>query len=133
MRRRSCSIISRDTARHFLAATELAPGDARLLASLLYARLQTADWTEHAALIARLEKRLAQGARSVNPFQLLAWSTIPICSGKAAARFAARFAAADVPVREATAATRPDKIKIAYLSADFGVHATALLAAGLSD
>jgi predicted O-linked N-acetylglucosamine transferase (SPINDLY family) len=121
-----------DAARHFLAATELAPGDARLLASLLYARLQTADWTEHAALIARLEKRLAQGAQSVNPFQLLALVDDPDLQRKAAAGFAARFAAAEsVPVREAAAATRPDKIKIAYLSADFGAHATALLAAGL--
>jgi predicted O-linked N-acetylglucosamine transferase (SPINDLY family) len=124
-----------DAARHFLAATELAPDDARLLASLLYARLQTADWTEHAALIARLEKRLAQGAQSVNPFQLLALVDEPDLQRKAAAGFAARFAAADnapsAPPPGATRGARPDRMKVAYLSSDFGVHATALLAAGL--
>ena len=126
-----------DAARHFLAATELAPDDARLLASLLYARLQTADWTEHAALIARLEKRLAQGAQSVNPFQLLALVDEPDLQRKAAAGDSPRglpqpttHRARRHPGRHV--ARGRTRMKVAYLSSDFGVHATALLAAGLA-
>jgi len=101
------------------------------LGSLLSERLLTCDWRDYDALTARIAADVAAGLRVDKPFTLMAHSDDPALHLKSAELFAqARFARA-VAAATPLAPPKNDRIKIAYISADFRDHAVAYLIANL--
>ena len=98
---------------------------------LLHARQHSCDWRHFEADVARLTELVRTGKRAALPFELLA------ISGSAADQLqCARIHAADkypAAPRAAWNGERYDheRIRVAYLSADFQAHATSFLMAGL--
>ena len=96
---------------------------------LLDTRLQFCDWTDYEATSAAIVAGVERGERVDAPFSFLCHAT----SAKAQLRCAETFVASEYPAPAplVTAATRRDRLRLAYLSADFHDHATAYLMAGL--
>lgn len=102
------------------------------LGHLLIARLHCCDWREYSDFVDRINQGITQARRVCAPFWYLYVSTSPDLQLRCARSFAEdRYPA----TRSSTAARdRPQsstKVRLAYLSADFHDHATAILAAGL--
>ena len=78
----------------------------------------------------RLQQAVQAGARACAPFWLLAVDSTPQLQQRCAEVYDAdKYPPQQAPVF--TAAPTRDKIRIAYLSADFHAHATAYLMAGV--
>ena len=95
-----------------------------------FARRHACDWTGLEALMARLAATVAAGGRGDLPFRFLAQSA----SAGLQRRCAQTFAQEKFPPAEPLwrgERYRHDRIRIAYLSADFHNHATAFLMAEL--
>jgi protein O-GlcNAc transferase len=124
--------------RHEEAAQQLA----RLAASqpefpyidgiLMYARAQTLEWTHHAALAQRIRDGVCRAARADVPMSFLC------VSGDAGEqrRCAEIFTAAEYPAQMPASASAPaptsdGRVRIAYVSCDFGEHAVTYLLAGV--
>ncbi len=126
-----------DMNRHDLAAPDfeamlkINPGATYAAGALAHSRMHCCDWRAFAADIKALTGGVRAGKRVVHPFPFLALSD-SAADQLAAARIWARDAcpAAEPPLWRGEA-YRHDKIRVAYLSADFHDHATAFLAAGL--
>jgi protein O-GlcNAc transferase len=100
--------------------------------NLVYAQLHSGSWDGIAADIADLQADVQAGKDCVEPFVYAAISDSPADQMK----LAVQYAAAHYPVQEEALAKDFDwgraigvdgKIRIAYLSADFHAHATAIL------
>ncbi len=109
----------------------VAPESDYALGNLLYSRLHCCDWSQYAADVARLSQQVAEGRRTIAPFPSLAID-IPAASQLQIARayVADRYPTVQ-PALCAGERYRHDKIRIAYLSADFHDHATSYLMAEL--
>jgi protein O-GlcNAc transferase len=116
-----------DAARDLEAVMELDPLHPRLAGDLMWARRQTCDWREDAALDMLVKADLKLGRPGVAPFAALAIFDIPVLHRRCA-ELAAPLAVS-TPVWPA----RPDgeRIRVAYLSSDLHEHATARLLAGV--
>ena len=108
----------------------VAPDSDYLQGSLLYERLSHCDWRGYDERVGALVDAVDRGALLENPFTFLAAVDSPAlqlrCARSHAAKVIVRSAAEHPPPTQ-----RPDRLRIAYLSADFHEHATAQLAAGL--
>jgi len=91
--------------------------------------LTLCDWDRTAQLLPQLESAVQGGRVIVQPFTLLGYSTDAALQLRAAQNAIHRLAPARTPL--ATARYSHDKIRLAYLSADFHGHATAVLMAEL--
>jgi predicted O-linked N-acetylglucosamine transferase (SPINDLY family)/SAM-dependent methyltransferase len=108
---------------------------------LLHKRRLICDWTNILADEAELRALMAVDPTPVNPFPVISMATTPAEQFHIARRFAASFPTAgkdlsnevkgEGSARPAEDAASPRKLRIGYLSADFGRHATALLMAEL--
>lgn len=96
----------------------------------LNARLHGCDWGDLAAMLPEVRERVRGGEAVITPFCLLSVLEDPELHWRCARIFAEdqlRPAASESFTRE-----RPhERTRVAYLSADFGQHATAALTAGL--
>ena len=93
----------------------------------LLARLQACDWRDLAALIGRAERGVAAEQPIMRPFKFLAVSASAALQRQCAEHYCDRFyPAADRPLWPGVP-YQHDRIRIAYLSADFHDHATAHL------
>ena len=117
-----------EAAESFRRALELAPHTPYALSSLVWAELFACDWRELAGHVAALRESVRAGNVAAAPFTVVAVSGSP----------AEQLRCAQLYVRETTPAmqaapqrsTKPhERIRLAYLSADFHDHATAWLAA----
>jgi predicted O-linked N-acetylglucosamine transferase (SPINDLY family) len=112
-------------------ALQLAPAWPELLGSLVYAQLLGCHWPGLESRVARLEAGVASGATAAQPFHLLAVCDSPSilrqCSESAALAIVRRSEPATPVPRRA----RREVIRLGYFSADFHVHATAHLLAGV--
>ena len=124
-----------DAAQTFDAAMRLAPTNSAPVAGLIFSRLHASAWTEHGRLVAKAEKLLGNPSQEMEPFSVLSFSDDPAAHLRCSKRHATSFAS---PGRKLQAERVPNiddrsrrQIRIAYLSSDFKVHATMLLAAGL--
>ena len=98
---------------------------------LLDSRLHVCDWRDLDAQRLSIMSGLDDGRRLVAPFAHLAFSSSPEQQQRCAQIFAAGdFAAGLRPLLRGDG-YHHDKIRIAYLSADFYTHATAFLMAGV--
>ena len=94
--------------------------------------MATCDWARTEALAAPLHDALMAGKPSVNPFTLVGYSDDPALHLQCARNFVAdRLPSRPEPMCKGPVARRHDRIRLAYLSADFHKHATAYLMAEL--
>jgi predicted O-linked N-acetylglucosamine transferase (SPINDLY family) len=95
------------------------------------AALAICDWARTARLAGELENHISQGRSIISPFALLGYGSDPSSQLKCARMFVEdKLPVRPQPLWSGTI-HRHDKIRIAYLSADFHRHATAFLMAGL--
>lgn len=114
-------------ARDLAAVMEIDPLHPRLAGDLMWARRQTCDWDEDAALDMLVKADLKLGRPGIAPFAALAIFDIPILHRRCAAL------AAPAQVSPPIWPPRPagQRLRVAYLSADLHEHATARLLAGV--
>ena len=120
-----------DAAASFSRLLELAPDHDYAVGNLLKCRLHGCDWEDLPQLAGRTALAVDRGAKAISPFSFLA------ASGSAAAQlrcartwFADRHPASPAPMW-AGERFRNDRIRVAYLSADFGDHPVSFLTARL--
>lgn len=112
-------------------ALAIEPGHAELLRNLRYAKMQCCDWGKVGALEAAMVADVEAGTSVENPFSFLWLSSDPRLQQLCARSFVrSKFEPLPRPLWTGER-YRHDKIRIAYLSADFHSHATAFLMAGL--
>jgi len=112
-------------------ADQALPGETFLAGKLLFARQSVCDWTDHGALLARIEAEVLAGVPVAT-----AWTLLLSCDKAAVQRQAARqfvsHATRAVGAHPPPSAVHGhERIRLAYLSADFRNHATTYLAARL--
>jgi len=95
-----------------------------------FAKLMRCDWTDLAADNARLVEGVAAGRPVSRPFTFLAAQSTPEMQVKCANLFAARDFPAKEPLWRGERYGH-ERIRVAYLSADFRDHPVALLLAGM--
>jgi protein O-GlcNAc transferase len=116
------------------ALLRLAPDRNYALGGLLYFRLRSAEWTNFEPLAAELRARISRGVRAANPHGLQAItdsSELQLTCARAVA--AVEFPLRPVPEERAAygSARASGRIRVAYLSGDFGEHPVAHLLAGV--
>ena len=120
-----------DAANSFARLIEQAPDYDYAAGNLQICRLQSCDWDGLPQLVGHVERAVAAGAKAASPFSFLA------ISGRAEAqrRCAQTWIADKHPASPAPMWTgeryRNDRIRVAYLSADFRDHPVAFLMARL--
>ncbi len=120
-----------DAARSFARLLELAPDYGFAKGDLLYAKMWSCDWRTRDEDVGRLAIDIRSGKRCINPFAFLGVSESAqdqlLCS-----RIWVRdkHPASAVPVWNGER-YRHDRIRVAYLSADFRAHPSSFLLAGM--
>jgi protein O-GlcNAc transferase len=105
------------------------PDHGPALSELIFARKQLADWDDLPALQRRFGEAVAAGQPYLTPFTQLSDPSTRAEQRRCAETWSQLFGAAERAQRRT--ALSPDRLRIAYLSADFYQHATVLLAVGL--
>lgn len=98
---------------------------------LLYSRLHCCDWNDWAHDAARVERDVAAGKRAATPFAFLCASESPSSQLQCAKTYIEDRHSASPPAAWTGEHYLHDRIRVAYLSADFHDHATAHLTAEL--
>ena len=112
-------------------ALALAPQHGYALGELAAAKLAICDWNETARLARALDTQVLEGRSTFSPFVYLGYSSNPALHLKCAQNFIRCAMPSPPPPIWRGERWRNDKIRLAYLSADFNRHATAYLIAGL--
>lgn len=116
-----------DAARDLEAILALDSRHPRVVGDLIWARRQTCDWREDAALDMLVKAELKLGRVAVAPFAALALFDLPGLHRRCAELSAPPSVPPPVwPVRPPG-----ERLRVAYLSSDFHEHATARLLAGV--
>jgi predicted O-linked N-acetylglucosamine transferase (SPINDLY family) len=97
---------------------------------LFYLQLNCCDWSSYLPSCEKIVSAIESGVQGYNPFIFLAISASVDAQKQCAISFAHKYPASEIPVWTGQR-YQHDKIRIAYLSADFHEHATAYLMAGL--
>src|SRR5471030_3103117 len=120
-----------EATQSFARLLAVAPQQAYAPGMLLASRLDHCDWTDYEAASAAIVAAIERGERADAPFSLFSHSVSP----KAQLDCARLFAAAEYPTGVAPLVPGPferhERIRLAYVSADFHEHATAYLMAEL--
>lgn len=116
-----------EAARDLEAVLELDPLHPRVAGDLMWARRQTCDWREDAALDMLVKADLKLGRPGVAPFAALAMFDLPVLHR----RCAALNAPLAIPAPVWPPQPPGERIRVAYLSSDLHEHATARLLAGV--
>jgi protein O-GlcNAc transferase len=114
-----------------LRVLELAPDFDFTAGALAGARMACCDWSDYEASRDRIVAGVEAGKAVVQPFTLLAMNDSPELHLKAARILAADRMPPNCRSSWSGRKYRHQRIRVAYLSADFHQHATALLMAGL--
>ncbi|MFD3266092.1 O-linked N-acetylglucosamine transferase, SPINDLY family protein [Phenylobacterium ferrooxidans] len=115
----------------YRAGLRVAPDNAEIQGAKLFQQLQICDWSEYQVSSDLIVGLLSQGVAADLPFTLLAHCDAPVTQIAAAnLHLKTRF---PVPLRKLWSgeAYAHDRIRVAYVSADFRNHAVAHLIAGL--
>lgn len=118
-----------DAGQAFAQLAALAPGFRHVQGNLLLARLHCCDWTDFDAAARALADAVARGGHAATPFAFL-----NICgSASLQLRCARLYTEAFFPASPPRIVTprAHERIRIAYLSGDFGEHAVTYLLAGV--
>ena len=121
-----------EAARSYTQALALHPGFPYAAGHALYAQSYVCDWAGHTDKVAQLQQAVAQGgagALAAEPFSLMAFSGDPqTLLDNARAYTASKYPPHAQPLWTGER-YHHDRIRVAYLSADFHDHATAYLMA----
>ncbi len=117
--------------RSYQRVLALAPQHAYALGELAAAKLAICDWNETARLAAQLDAQVIAGRSTFSPFVYIGYSSDPALHLKSARNFVGHIMPTPPSPLWGSEQWRNDKIRLAYLSADFNRHATAYLIAGL--
>ena len=120
-----------EAAAHFQRAIDLRPDYPFALGSLLFLRMHCAQWAGWPRAVEDIRAAMGAGRAASFPFPMLSFSGAPRELLQCAQRYAAEV---PVPARRALyqgERYQHDRIRVAYLSADFREHPVAHLAAGL--
>lgn len=120
-----------EACRDFRKAVAIEPDLPDIAGSLLHSQMHCCDWTEYDALAQRIVVGVRAGVQCASPFHFLGIAD----SAQDQRRCAETWARAMYPPAQNPFWTGErydhDRIRVAYLSADFHDHATAHLVAGL--
>ncbi len=97
----------------------------------MHVQMQCCDWREFEANRADIAARVRRGERVDNPGSFMTHSDSPADQLLCARTFAADFCAIAEPPYASYLARGGERLRVAYVSADFSEHATAYLTAGL--
>jgi predicted O-linked N-acetylglucosamine transferase (SPINDLY family) len=115
----------------YARALALDPGHKYLEGMHLFARMLICDWAGFDAQRAELNRAVGEGASASLPFHLLPCSSDPRVQLACATSYMRdKIGASFAPLWRGERYSH-ERIRLAYLSADFGDHAVSLLAAGL--
>jgi len=117
----------REAIASYEQALALSPGNQFTLAACAYCALSINDWEQAFRLKARLEIEIEKGAGGIDPFLFVAFGDSPAAQLARTRRHSAELSADIPPPRPRRTST--GKIRIAYLSSDFRMHATSHLIA----
>ena len=119
-----------DAARLYADILRSHPGFAFARGGLLYAKAACADWEGFDAEMDRLREDIRQGRECVEPFALLVLPSTPQEQLQVARQYAAiHHPASATPLHAAPPVPKGERLRIGYISADFGRHATSFLVA----
>lgn len=99
--------------------------------ALLASRLRYCDWTDYQVSVEEIEKNVADDQRVAVPFLSLCTSTSPKIQLRCAEIFGKTWFEQPREMLWKGECYQHERIRVAYLSAHFHVHATSLLMAGL--
>ena len=112
-------------------ALEIRPDDGYALGGAADCALSVCDWTQRAKRADELKRNMADGKSIIYPFVFLSYGGDATLQLKCARRYISdQIPMAPQPLWDGRI-WRNDKIKVAYLSADYCQHPTAYLTAGL--
>jgi protein O-GlcNAc transferase len=115
----------------FQQVLALKPGHRYAYGSLASCQLAACNWDETIAIERELHAKIAAGKSVITPLTVLGYSNSPADQLAAAGHFAHDIMPDISPPVRSWPARRPDKVRVAYVSADFGDHAVINLIAGL--
>lgn len=120
-----------DAAAAFARLIDIEPEYPGAIGALLYSKRYSCDWSQYEPDLARLNSAVMQGKKAIEPFTLLAATESAAALLRCAQTHAAEVCPpSDKPLWRGRRYAH-DKIRVAYLSADFHDHATAYLMAEL--
>jgi protein O-GlcNAc transferase len=115
----------------FVRLAAIAPGFRHVQGNLLHVRLSLCDWTDYDTTAQAVVRAVARGDHADVPMSFLCVSG----SGALQRRCAQIYTEAHYPPQAKTLLpglrSRPDRIRVAYLSGDFGAHAVTYLLSGV--
>jgi protein O-GlcNAc transferase len=114
----------------FAQLAALAPGFRHVQGNLMLARLNCCDWTDFDAAAGTLAEAVERGEHAATPFAFLSICGSAAVQLRCARLYADAFFPA-APPRTERVHYGHEKIRIAYLSGDFGEHAVTYLLAGV--
>jgi protein O-GlcNAc transferase len=114
----------------FAQLAALAPGFRHVQGNLMLARLNCCDWTHFDAAAGTLAEAVGRGEHAATPFAFLSICGSAALQMRCARLYADAFFPAAAPRTERVHYGH-EKIRIAYLSGDFGEHAVTYLLAGV--
>ena len=120
----------REALRSFDTALQLDPTHRHAFGAASNAALRSCDWARVAQITAELPNRISTGRDILPPFVLLGFEISAALQRNAATNYNNHYLHYASPIPPLTKAPR-EKIRLAYLSADFHAHATAFLMAGV--
>jgi protein O-GlcNAc transferase len=121
-----------EAARDFERVLALDPDYDYAAGRALYSRLLTCDWTEYERDMAAVARKVASGGRAAIPFMFLNMSDSVAERRQCAETFSRDKYPAGQPIWRGERYAH-DRIRVAYLSADFRQHPMAYSMAGLFD
>ncbi len=120
-----------EAARDFARLAREAPDLGGVLGNLVWARRNACDWTQHEAIASGLTAAVRRGACAATPLSFLCVSDSPAMQLACARTFTrTRYPPQPVPWPDRQPAM-DERIRVAYLSGDFGIHAVSYLLAGV--
>ena len=120
-----------EAAREFERLIALDPYYDCALGGLLDTRMQQCDWRDYDKQVGLVRAGVMTGENVINPFTYLAIPSSPLEQRKCAETFSKAKLIPAVPWTADRKQYRHDRIRLAYLSADFRDHAVSYLVAGL--
>ncbi len=120
-----------EAAEAFDVLVRIAPDLGGALGNLLYARRNCCDWRDYAALGRRIVEGVERGQLADLPVSFLCVTDSPRAQLACARTFTALKFPAQPPAAGPRAPHRDGRIRIAYLSGDFGDHAVSYALAGV--
>lgn len=116
---------------HFKRILALYPGHDLARGALVHAKMKLSDWDGLDDELAKLRLAIDAQRDCITPLHLTALPSTPAQLLAVAQRFSRQFLAADTGTPQGSERDRSERIRVAYLSSDFRVHAAALLTARL--